>query len=75
MAGVVESCCETTQNADVEMLEPERADNAPTIGQSILATVHVLFTPILLAESGVESRSMFSDSRTRPPLAHTVLLI
>lgn len=74
---MVESCCETTQHADVEMLEPERADDAPalTTCQSILANVQVLLTPSLLAESGVESRGLFSDFRTRPPVAHTVLLI
>ena len=77
MADMVESFCETSQNADVEMLEPERADDAAaaTTWQSILANVHVPFTPSLLAESGVESRGLLSDSRTRPPLAHTVLLI
>jgi len=76
MADMVESCCVANQNADVEMLEPERADDAPELTTlSILANAQVLFTPSLPAECGVESRDLFSDSRMCPPLAHTVLLI
>lgn len=80
MAGMAESCCGTDQHAGIGMLEPERGEDAPALAdlttvRPIPANVRFLFTPSLLAGSGVGSRDLFSGSRTRPHLARTVLLI
>ncbi len=80
MAGMAESCCGTDQHADVGMLEPERADDAPaltalTTCHSAAASVPSVFSLSLLATPDVESHGVFPDCRTRPHLAHTVLLI
>ena len=77
MAGMAVSCCGTDQHTDVGMLEPERPDDKPALAtyHSPAASTPSSFSSRRLATSGAESHRSFRDSRTRPHLAHTVLLI
>lgn len=72
-----EPCCGSDQQAHVVVLEPARADSAPTPSahRVIAAEAPFLLTPSLLAAPGAASALRLRESPVRSHLAPTVLLI